>query len=112
MNNKTKVLLQKLIDKTNDKKIIWSEGACDETFEYTSASIRRISINKYSYNNYSVDITTRIGGPSVIADEVYNGNCYNEDYKLLKCLFDVASNSFHETDEVIDNMIVELEELK
>jgi hypothetical protein len=38
--------------------------------------------------------------------------CFNEDYKLLKCLFDVASNSFHETDEVIDNMIVELEELK
>lgn len=112
MNNKTKVLLQKLIDKTNDKKIIWNEGTCNETFEYTSASIGRISINKYSYNNYRVDITTCIGGPSAIADEVYNGNCYSEDYKLLKCLFDAASNSFYKIDDVIDNMIIELDSIK
>lgn len=116
INEKYKVLINRLISSTKNKLVKWEQTSSESMFK-TKVGLGTITIEKSIYrdiNGYLTGESCKLGifnDEGVEADSIYLLNGDSEDYNLLETLYEVVNDSTLKISDTLQSMLDELDKL-
>jgi len=118
INEKYRVLIDKLISSTKKKLVNWEQTSSESMFK-TNIGLGTITIEKIVNCDINGNITDEFHKLSIINDEGIEADCIylshdstNQDYNLLEELYTIASDSSLKITDTVQSMIDELNKLE